>query len=103
MASNATWQSESIFDFIAVFLVVYNVRKVAHNEGQGGEVQDDFVIFLRRRMDRRERYDRMLTESIECKRSRLAITARGYWSVTTGSTRWEGMPGVQNMRCVAGT
>jgi hypothetical protein len=64
-------------------------------------------------MDRRERYDRTVTESIGCKRTRsgitvsgitvLGITVLGYWPVTTGSTRWEAMPGVQNIRCVAGT
>ena len=69
-------------------------------------------------MDRRERYDRTVTESIGCKRNNsgitvsgitvsgitvLGITLLGYWPVTTGSTRWEAMPGVQNIRCVAGT
>jgi hypothetical protein len=62
---------------MTVFLVVDNVCKVAHKEGQGGEVQAGFMIFFRPKMDRRERYDRTVTESIGCKRTNSGITVSG--------------------------
>jgi hypothetical protein len=47
---------------MTVFLVVDNIRKVAQNEDQGDEIQEDFVIFFRPTMNRRAPYDRTLTE-----------------------------------------